>query len=99
MDPSSREQIFQRLAILRSEMALSSEPSWLDVFDEFVEQREFELALHVACDYFSEQSASSPTTAAVSAVVKLHEIMQIKDSCAADLRAKQNPEKPAEPDQ
>jgi hypothetical protein len=58
------------------------------LFDEFVREDEWELALHLVCDYLLEPKTQGPPTAAIQQIEALHGAMQITDTCAADLRRK-----------
>lgn len=78
----------QKLTNLR---AVLSEGQALDahqVFDEFVREHEWGLALHVVCDYRPEPTAPAAPEAVRQQIQSLHEVMAIEDTCVADLRRK-----------
>ena len=53
-------------------------------FDEFVHEHEFELALHLLCDYLISKAASI-TVSRMLAIDELHAKMQIRDNCISEL--------------
>jgi len=57
------------------------------LFDEFMREHEFGLALHLLCDYLLEPTTQLVTPTIVKLVEKLHASMQIVDNCVADLHA------------
>jgi hypothetical protein len=57
------------------------------LFDEFMREHEFELALHLLCDYLLERTTQPAAPAIVKLVEKLHASMQIVDNCVANLHA------------
>jgi len=57
------------------------------LFDEFLREHEFELALHVLCDYLLEPTTQPAAPTVVKLIEKLHASMQIVDNCVADLHA------------
>ena len=78
----------QKLTNLR---AVLSEGQALDahqVFDEFVREHEWGLALHVVCDYLLEPTTQAAPEAVMQQIQSLHEVMAIEDTCVADLRRK-----------
>jgi hypothetical protein len=56
-------------------------------FEEFMREHEFELALHVLCDYLLEPTTQPVAPTVVKLIEKLHASMQIVDNCVADLHA------------
>ena len=57
------------------------------LFDELMREHEFELALHVLCDYLLEPTTQPAAPTVVKLIEKLHASMQIVDNCVADLHA------------
>ena len=60
----------------------------LDLFDEFLQNSEFELALHVACQYLLEPGVRRQPNDVLDRIESLHNTMAIDDDCATRLRAK-----------
>jgi hypothetical protein len=63
------------------------DPQCSELFDEFVREHEFGLALHVICDHLLE-SKTQPTTTLIRKIEALHAAMKIKDNCVASLQKK-----------
>jgi hypothetical protein len=57
------------------------------LFDEFMREHEFGLALHLLCDYLLEPTTQPAAPTIVKLVEKLHASMQIVDNCVANLHA------------
>jgi hypothetical protein len=57
-------------------------------FDEFLEANEFEVALHALCDYLLEQPVMSVGLEEIRRIEDLHQKMQLRDECSAELRAR-----------
>ena len=64
---------------------LEKKTSFLELFDEFIEHREYELAVHVVCDVFQEPDAPLLDEAAFMRIQELHAAMKIDDECCRDL--------------
>jgi hypothetical protein len=60
----------------------------IEFFDELVEQREWEVALHVVCDYLLEAKTPAASVEVIRVIAELHEVMEIEDGCVRDLRGK-----------
>lgn len=57
-----------------------------EIFDEFIEQNELELALHAICDFLLEREQVAVEERDVEAIEALHEQMQITDECCSAIR-------------
>lgn len=85
----SREEQFNnvrtRLQNLRHLISHSeTAQGYLDLFDEFVREYEFALALETLCDFLVE--AGSPVRPTVLAQIDdLHKLMKVEDSCVEKL--------------
>jgi len=81
--------IRQILASLRNVVSNGMEwnPDAHAVFDEFIREHEWSLALHVVWDCLLEQ-ATLPEPALVEQIETLHDMMAIEDSCVMKLRQK-----------
>jgi hypothetical protein len=87
MEPDTRKRLQAELQSLRP--VLPSEPNhrFLDLFDQFMEQREYELALHTVCDYILEPGSPRVGVATVTQIDRLHALMKIDDQCVQELRS------------
>ena len=56
------------------------------MFDEFVEQHEFELALHVVCDLILDSVSPQPSKSILDQIRDLHTAVRIDDSCVQKLQ-------------
>ncbi len=64
---------------------------FLDTFDEFMEQREFGLALHVVCDFLLQSDAPSLSEDLHVRIHQLHTAMGMDDSRIRELSARKVP--------
>jgi hypothetical protein len=85
--PAWRQEIVQKLASLRPVLSTGGDDA-NQLFDDFVREHEWGLALHVVCDYLLEPKSQAAPTAVIQQVETLHEAMGIVDTCVADLRRK-----------
>ncbi len=58
------------------------------LFDEFLENREFGLALEVLCDFLLEPDVSPPSETEFNEIAALHALMEVQDDCLLRLRDK-----------
>ena len=77
-------ELTNRTMRLRPLLAGSDEQSH-ELFDEFLREHEFDLALHVVCDFLIESPAVSVSVSLLSEIHDLHEMMNLKDQCVPDL--------------
>jgi hypothetical protein len=77
-----------KLVPFREVLPTGGDVNWSEIFDEFVQQHEWELALHVVCDYLLEPTAQAASEAVIQRIQSLHAAMGIEDTCVADLRGK-----------
>ncbi len=61
---------------------------YLSLFDEFVREAEFGLALHAVCDCLLEPETPRPEPTTVERIRALHALMEIEDDCLDRLRQK-----------
>ena len=59
-----------------------------DLFDEFIREHEFGLALHVICDHLLGSTTQMPTPTLIQKIQALHVAMKIEDNCVGSLNAK-----------
>ena len=86
--PAWREEMKEKLARLRAVLSTGKGFNFLEIFDEFVREHEWELALHVVCDYLLEPTTQAVPAAVIQQIQILHEAMRIEDTCVADLRGR-----------
>jgi hypothetical protein len=79
--------IGQMLASLRNVVSVEWNSDAPAIFDEFIREHEWSLALHVVCDCLLEQT-TPPEPAVVEQIQTLHDMMKIEDSCVMKLRRK-----------
>lgn len=77
-----------KLAALRRSLPRELEAKYSNLFDEFIQQHEFELALHTVCDYLLEPTTQPHADDILEQIQNLHAAMKIEDNCLADLREK-----------
>lgn len=82
-------KIRSELQLLRPLLLTSEGRGFLALFDEFLREHEFGLALHALCDYMLEPSSPRVSESTIRAIQDLHFLMEIDDSCVADMRNKQ----------
>jgi hypothetical protein len=58
------------------------------LFHEFLENREFGLALHVLCDFLLEPDAPPPSETEFHEIATLHALMEVQDDSLLRLRGK-----------
>jgi hypothetical protein len=63
------------------------------LFDDFLSNREFGLALEALCDFLLEPGVPPCSEAELNEIASLHVLMEVEDQCFLRLRDKrQNPE-------
>jgi hypothetical protein len=79
----------RRLLRLRPLLSEAREPSYLDLFDDFVRAHEFGLALETLCDYLRLESPCRPLSGDdLQQIEALHQLMQVANNCVSALRQK-----------
>jgi hypothetical protein len=86
MERSATEELQTQLQSLRMLLADERGHSFLDLFDEFMQQREFGLALHAVCDYLLQSDSPRVSKLTVEQIHRLHNAMKIDDQCVEDLQ-------------
>ena len=86
MEPYTSNGVAAQLQSLRLILLTERGHSFLDLFDEFMREQEFELALHVVCDYILEPDCLTVSNATVEQIRRLHTEMEIVDDCVEDLQ-------------
>jgi hypothetical protein len=85
-DHQQADAIRQKLADLRVVLEARQDSAWLEQFDEFVREHEWELALHVVCDHLLESTDHVVRPGVLDQIAALHQATGAKDTCVADLR-------------
>lgn len=67
---------------------LIDEPKYLALFDEFLDEHEFGLALENLCDFLLESRTAMIGDPVLAQIGRLHDLMGVTDSCVDDLRQK-----------
>jgi hypothetical protein len=86
MKPELRSDIQKRLEFIRCVLPANCKEE--EVFDEFVCEHEFELALHIVCDYIRESNSDSVEQQIIEHIQYLHSAMAIVDDCVQRLTLK-----------
>ena len=84
---TSAQEVKKHLEDLKDVLLNEMDSGCSDLFDEFIREHEFGLALHVICDHVLE-STTQPTTTLIQKIEALHAAMKIEDNCVANLRDK-----------
>jgi hypothetical protein len=92
MDHEAKLAYLKAVATGLSELryVFSKDDDWRKLFDEFIREYEFELALHVICDYLLEPEIQIPHDSILEKISSLHSTMQVEDDCLTKLRAKKD---------
>ena len=69
---------------------LSGDRKAEEIFDDFVDHNELELALHTICDFLLEHERIAIENPDFDAIETLHERMRIRDGCIAAIRQHRN---------
>jgi hypothetical protein len=85
--PPSGRQMAQKLTKLKPVLAMANDEV-NRFFEEFVREHEWELALHIVCDYLLEPETQAVSMDVIPEIEDLHAVMGILDTCGADLRRK-----------
>ena len=88
MPPCDADYLSARLAVLRPMLPDVPGDESLRWFDEFVREHEFDLALHVVCDYLIGPDGDPASSATVEKIRELHAAMKIEDDCVEQLAKK-----------
>jgi hypothetical protein len=85
--------VFERLDELRSvfDRKTVKQDGYLRAFDEFMEENEFVVALHVLCDFLLEPEYSAIEPSLVDKIAEIHRILQLEDYCVELLNSKKSP--------
>ena len=82
------KELKDRLRGLKPLFATGTGPEYAHVFDEFVDHDEFDLALHVICDFLLEPTTAPPQLEDLREIDALHQMMDVIDDCMKRLGEK-----------
>jgi hypothetical protein len=88
MKESVTTKLQAQLQSLRTVLPSENGGPLLRVFDEFMQQHEFGLALHVVCDFILDRDPPWVDKSILEWVESLHAVMGIDDGCVQALRNK-----------
>ena len=86
MEQNTMQQLDAQLQALRPLLLTERGRSFLDLFDEFMGQREFGLALHTVCDFILDPDSPRVSKAILDQIQRLHAAMEIDDRCVEELQ-------------
>ena len=86
MERCATEELQAQLQSLRPMLVTERGHSFLDLFDEFMQQHEFGLALHAVCDYILQPDSPRVSKRTVDQIHRLHAAMKIEDQCVEELQ-------------
>jgi hypothetical protein len=82
MQESTVRELQDRLRALRPLLVGERANDSRDLFDEFVQECEFELALHAVCDFVLDPASPIVSKPILNQIQTLHALMEIDDDCA-----------------
>ena len=88
LDELHRNLQSQLQGLKESIPALQNDPKYLGLFDEFLREHEFGLALETLCDFLLEPKTASLSWPLLEQIESLHELMNVRDGCGQKLRDK-----------
>lgn len=88
MPEDTFKELRTQLQTLRSIVHTGGEGSFRDLFDEFMREGEYGLALHVLCDSILEPDSPRISKLTLDSIQQLHVEMKIHDHCVKELRTK-----------
>jgi hypothetical protein len=82
------KKILQRLTELRQVLVNEQNSTYLEFFDEFVQQDEWGSAFFAVCDYLLESTTTAPPAAVMENISALGKLMESEDPIVESLRRK-----------
>jgi hypothetical protein len=67
---------------------IENDSKYLGLFDEFLREHEFGLALETLCDFLLEPKTQLMSESLLEQIKNLHQLMNVKDACVQNLRQK-----------
>jgi hypothetical protein len=89
VEDATANDLQDQLESLRPELLVDRGRPFLDLFDEFMRQREFGLALHAVCDFILDQDSPRVNKSSIDLVQRLHTAMKINDGCVLEMQQNQ----------
>jgi hypothetical protein len=86
MEEHVMQEVQTRLQSLRDLLTTEGGHAFLELFDEFMQQREFGLALHVVCDFILAPHSAQVSKSTIDVIRHLHAAMKIDDRCVEEMR-------------
>jgi hypothetical protein len=86
MEEGAMKELQAQLQALRPVLLTEHGHSFLDLFDEFMQQREFGLALHAVCDFILDPDSPRVSKSILDQIQRLHAAMRIDDRCVEELQ-------------
>lgn len=84
----SSQELKGQLEDLKNALPKELDRKGSELFDEFIREHEFGLALHVICDHLLGLTTQPAAAALVQRIQSLHTAMDIEDNCVAGLQTK-----------
>jgi len=79
----------EQLQALRDSVpSLDAARKYLEMFDEFVREHEFGLALETFCDFLLDDMTAPVSQSVLESVACLHDWMEVRDNCVDRLKVK-----------
>jgi hypothetical protein len=88
MKEAVAKELRTQLLLLRPLLLNEHAQSFLDLFDQLLQETEFELALDVVCDFILQPDSPKVSKATVDQVQRLHTAMKIDDRRVEELQKK-----------
>ena len=86
MERRATQELRAQLQSLRSVLLTERDHAFLDLFDEFMQQHEFGLALHAVCNFILDPNFPRVNKSTVDQIQRLHTAMKIDDRCVEELQ-------------
>jgi hypothetical protein len=83
------EKLRSQLHSLRPVLLTDSDHTFLDLFDQFIQQCEFGLALNVVCDYILQPDSPMVSKLVIDQIDRLRAAMEMDDLLVKELRNRQ----------
>jgi hypothetical protein len=83
-----RKELQVQLQSLRPALLAECDRSFLNLFDEFEQQHEFDLALCVVCDFIIDSDSPQVSKSIIDRILRLHSAMKINDGCVQKLQSR-----------
>jgi hypothetical protein len=88
MEENTMKEVQERLQALRPVLLGERGHSFLDLFDEFMQQREFGFALHTLCDFILDPDSPQVSKSILDQIQRLHALMKIDDHCLEEIETR-----------